>query len=116
MSTPQRVLVIGGGLAGLATAYRFEQRFPEAKVTVLEKEAGVGKHQSGHNSGVLHAGLYYKPGSIKARMAVCGIRQMVEFCRENGIPHEVCGKLPMRKSCRASRTCLSAGRPTALKA
>ena len=93
MSTPQRVLVIGGGLAGLATAYRFEQRFPEAKVTVLEKEAGVGKHQSGHNSGVLHAGLYYKPGSIKARMAVCGIRQMVEFCRENGIPHEVCGKL-----------------------
>ena len=60
---------------------------------MLEKEAGVGRHQTGHNSGVLHCGLYYKPGSVKARLAVTGIRQMVEFCRENGIPHEICGKL-----------------------
>jgi L-2-hydroxyglutarate oxidase len=60
---------------------------------VLEKESRVGQHQTGHNSGVLHCGLYYKPGSVKARLAVAGIRQMVEFCRENGIAHEICGKL-----------------------
>ncbi len=60
---------------------------------MLEKEAGVGQHQSGHNSGVLHCGLYYKPGSMKARLAVTGIRQMIAFCQEHGIPHEVCGKL-----------------------
>ena len=62
-------------------------------MTVLEKEAGVCRHQSGHNSGVLHAGLYYKPGSRKARLAVRGIRQMIEFCRTHSIPHEVCGKI-----------------------
>jgi len=67
--------------------------FPDAELTVLEKEQGVGRHQSGNNSGVLHAGLYYKPGSAKARLAVRGIRQMVAFCQENGIAHEVCGKL-----------------------
>jgi L-2-hydroxyglutarate oxidase LhgO len=69
------------------------ERFPGAQITVLEKEDGVGRHQTGHNSGVLHSGLYYKPGSVKARLAVSGIRQMVAFCQENGIPHEICGKL-----------------------
>ncbi len=64
-----------------------------ASITVLEKEAEVGQHQSGHNSGVLHCGLYYKPGSIKAKLAVTGIRQMIAFCQEHAIPHEVCGKL-----------------------
>jgi len=78
---------------GLATAYRLGERFPGARVTVLEKEGGVGRHQTGHNSGVLHCGLYYKPGSVKARLAVEGIRQMVAFCREHAIPHEICGKL-----------------------
>jgi L-2-hydroxyglutarate oxidase len=86
-------LIVGGGIVGLATAYRLGQRFPDAGVTVLEKEDAVCKHQTGNNSGVLHCGLYYKPGSVKARLAVDGIRQMVEFCRENGIPHEICGKL-----------------------
>src|SRR5215472_6307834 len=85
--------IIGGGIVGLATAYRLSERFPAAHIRVLEKEDGVGRHQTGHNSGVLHCGLYYKPGSTKARLAVSGIRQMVEFCRENGVPHEVCGKL-----------------------
>jgi L-2-hydroxyglutarate oxidase len=88
-----QVIIVGGGIVGLATAYRLGERFPGARITVLEKEDTVGKHQTGHNSGVLHCGLYYKPGSVKARLAVTGIRQMVAFCRDNGIPHEICGKL-----------------------
>jgi L-2-hydroxyglutarate oxidase len=89
----KKVIIVGGGIVGLATAYRLGQRFPGAEITLLEKEDGVGRHQSGHNSGVLHCGLYYKPGSVKARLAVAGIRQMVAFCQENGIAHEICGKL-----------------------
>src|SRR4051794_34408942 len=89
----QRIAIVGGGIVGLATAYRLGERFPGARITLLEKEQGVGRHQTGHNSGVLHCGLYYKPGSVKARLAVGGIRQMVAFCRENQIPHEICGKL-----------------------
>lgn len=88
-----RVTVIGGGIIGLATAFRLGQKLPGATITVLEKEAEVGQHQSGHNSGVLHCGLYYKPGSMKAKLAVGGIRQMIAFCQEHGIPHDVCGKL-----------------------
>jgi L-2-hydroxyglutarate oxidase LhgO len=77
----------------LATAYRLGERFPGARISVLEKESAVGQHQTGHNSGVLHSGLYYKPGSLRARLAVEGIRQMAAFCQENGIAHEICGKL-----------------------
>src|SRR6476659_166234 len=90
---PRKALVVGGGIVGLATAYQLGRKWPDAEITVVEKEATVGRHQTGHNSGVLHCGLYYKPGSIKARLAVQGIRQMVAFCAENGIPHEICGKL-----------------------
>lgn len=93
MRGPKSACVIGGGIVGLATAYRLGEKFPDCAITVLEKEASVGRHQSGHNSGVLHAGLYYKPGSTKARLAVRGIRQMIAFCQQNGIAHEVCGKL-----------------------
>lgn len=93
MRTNQSFLIIGGGLVGLATGYRLLDRFPRAAVTLLEKEAVVGAHQSTHNSGVLHAGLYYRTGSAKARLAVRGIRQMTAFCREEQIPHEICGKL-----------------------
>ena len=85
--------MIGGGIVGLATAYRLGQKFPSSSITVLEKEQAVGQHQSGHNSGVLHCGLYYKPGSMKARLAVTGIRQMIAFCQKHAIPHEICGKL-----------------------
>lgn len=88
-----RFAVIGGGLVGLATAYKLRARFPDARITLLEKEPGFGRHQSTHNSGVLHAGLYYKPGSLKARLAVEGIREMTAFCRERGIRHEICGKV-----------------------
>src|SRR4051794_28523880 len=93
MGMPERIVVVGGGLVGLATAYRLGQSFPDAKIRVLEKEPGVGRHQSGHNSGVLHAGLYYKPGSFRARLSVRGIRQMVEFCQQHSIAHDVCGKV-----------------------
>jgi L-2-hydroxyglutarate oxidase len=87
------VIIVGGGIVGLATAYRLGERFPGARITLLEKESQVGRHQTGHNSGVLHCGLYYKPGSVKARLTVTGIRKMVAFCREHGVPHEICGKL-----------------------
>ncbi len=88
-----KIAVIGGGLVGLATAHKLQQASPSAGIVVLEKEAGFGRHQSTHNSGVLHAGLYYKPGSLKARLAVEGIREMTAYCRAQGVAHEICGKV-----------------------
>ena len=88
-----KICVIGGGLVGLATTLQLQRRSPGSELTLLEKEPGFGRHQSTHNSGVLHAGLYYKPGSVKARMAVEGIQLMTAFCREHGVAHEICGKL-----------------------
>jgi len=88
-----RVAVVGGGIVGLANAYQLMKRFPSSRVLVLEKEDGPGRHQSGNNSGVLHSGLYYAPGSKKARLAVEGIRRMVEFCAAHEIPYEICGKV-----------------------
>lgn len=98
MAAPKRIVVIGGGLIGLASALRLSERFPDSTLFVLEKEDSVGRHQSGNNSGVLHAGLYYKPGSSKARLAVRGIHQMTEFCQRHGISHEICGKLVVATS------------------
>ncbi len=89
----KQIVIIGGGIVGLATAHELLRRKPGTAVTVLEKEPRVGQHQSSHNSGVLHAGLYYKPGSQKARLAVSGLRRMVEFCQQHSIAHEICGKL-----------------------
>jgi len=89
----QRIVIIGGGIVGLGTALKLGKKFSDARLTVLEKEAKVGLHQTGNNSGVLHCGLYYKPGSVKARMAVQGVQEMVAFCRDNAVPHEICGKL-----------------------
>jgi (S)-2-hydroxyglutarate dehydrogenase len=87
------VVIIGGGVVGLGVALQLTCRFPHLRPLVLEKEDRVARHQSGHNSGVIHSGVYYKPGSLKARLCVAGAAAMVEFCREQGIPHEVCGKV-----------------------
>lgn len=87
------ILIIGGGLVGLGTALALKRHHPGVEVCLLEKEACLGYHQSTHNSGVLHAGLYYPPGSLKAKLAVNGIRRMVTFCREHGVAHDICGKL-----------------------
>ncbi|MEU3311575.1 L-2-hydroxyglutarate oxidase [Streptomyces sp. NPDC006662] len=87
------VLVIGGGIVGLSTAHALSSLSPGTRVTVLEKESGPARHQTGRNSGVIHSGIYYRPGSLKARFAVRGAAEMVKFCAEHGIPHEVTGKL-----------------------
>ncbi|WP_436786071.1 L-2-hydroxyglutarate oxidase [Yinghuangia sp. YIM S10712] len=87
------VIVIGGGIVGLSTAYALTRRSPGTTVAVCEKETSWSAHQTGRNSGVIHSGLYYRPGSLKARFAVEGARRMREFCTEHGIPHEVTGKL-----------------------
>lgn len=87
------IAVVGGGIVGLSFAMQATERFPGLRVVVLEKEAGVARHQTGHNSGVIHSGVYYKAGSLKARLCVAGAREMVEFCSIHGVPHEVCGKL-----------------------
>src|SRR6188472_3485196 len=85
--------VVGGGIVGLATAYRFVRRFPGTRVVVLEKEPHVAAHQTGHNSGVLHSGIYYKPGSLKAANCRAGKKAMEAFCSAEGIAHEICGKV-----------------------
>jgi L-2-hydroxyglutarate oxidase LhgO len=87
------VVIVGGGIIGLAVALEITRRFPRARLLLLEKEDRVGRHQSGHNSGVIHSGVYYKSGSLKAKLCVTGAAAMVEFCREHGIPHQVCGKV-----------------------
>jgi L-2-hydroxyglutarate oxidase len=91
------VLVVGGGAVGLAAALRILERWPSARLTLLEKESQVGQHQTGNNSGVLHCGLAYRPGTRKAELAVRGIRQMVEFCGTHGVRHDICGKLVVAK-------------------
>lgn len=87
------VIVIGGGIVGLAAAHRLLEARPGLKLQLLEKEPRLAMHQTGRNSGVLHSGLYYKPGSEKAKLSVSGLQQMVEFCRQHGIAHEQCGKI-----------------------
>jgi 2-hydroxyglutarate dehydrogenase len=85
--------VVGGGIVGLAVARELIKRNPQASVCVLEREREIGTHQTGHNSGVIHAGVYYVPGSLKARLCVEGAREMYEYCEQRGIAHERCGKV-----------------------
>ena len=85
--------IIGGGIVGLTTALQLRKMRPKSSILLLEKENAVGQHQTTHNSGVLHAGLYYKPGSLKAKLSVQGLRKMVEFCKNHGVAYEQCGKI-----------------------
>ena len=87
------VVLIGGGIVGLAVALEITRRFPALRLLLVEKEERVACHQSGHNSGVIHSGIYYKPGSLKARLCVAGAAEMIAFCRQHDIPHKVCGKV-----------------------
>ena len=87
------LLIIGGGIIGLSSALEATRRFPQRTVLVLEKEDRIAAHQTGHNSGVIHSGIYYKPGSLKAKTCVEGAAAMVAFCREQGLPYEICGKV-----------------------
>ena len=85
--------IIGGGIVGLSTALALGKRYSNARILVLEKESEWAFHQTGNNSGVIHSGIYYQPGSFKAKFCRDGSRSMVEFCQEYGIEHEVCGKV-----------------------
>src|SRR4051812_29868282 len=92
------VVIVGGGILGLATAYRLLESRTRLKLLLFEKESKLAAHQTGNNSGVLHCGLYYKPGSEKAKLSVEGLKQMTAFCREYDIAHEICGKIVVATS------------------
>lgn len=87
------IVIVGGGIVGLATAYQLKQAQPQLKIALVEKENTVARHQTGHNSGVIHSGLYYKPGSLKAQNCINGYTMMLDFCNTHGIKYELCGKL-----------------------
>src|SRR5262245_54033698 len=88
-----QVMIIGGGIVGLATAYHISQQFPGVSLVLVEKESSVGSHQTGHNSGVLHSGVYYRPGTLRAQNCRAGKQAMERFCAEHAIPYEICGKV-----------------------
>src|SRR5277367_3280353 len=87
------VAIVGGGIVGLATAFRLLESKPKMRLLLMEKEPRLAGHQTGNNSGVLHSGLYYKPGTEKARLCVRGLQKMIAFCLKHGIEHEQCGKI-----------------------
>jgi len=93
MDATYDIVVVGAGILGLATALAVSERRPDARLVILEKEADVARHQTGHNSGVIHAGIYYKPGSLKARLCVEGARRMLAFCEAHGVPYARVGKV-----------------------
>jgi len=97
-SAPVDVAVVGAGIVGLATALQLQRARPGIRVTVLEKEARAGAHQSGRNSGVIHAGIYYRPGSLKARLCRRGVDMLLHFCDEHSVPYELCGKVVVATS------------------
>ena len=86
-------IIIGAGIIGLSTAYKLALKFPEKTILVLEKEEELAKHQTGNNSGVIHSGIYYTPGSLKAKNCFDGRNQLLDFAKKHNISHELCGKL-----------------------
>ena len=93
MASLYDLTIIGGGILGLATALKITAAHPRLSLLLLEKEPDLARHQTGNNSGVIHSGLYYRPGSLKARSCVAGRRELIQFCDENGVPYEICGKV-----------------------
>ncbi|MBL8017755.1 MAG: FAD-dependent oxidoreductase, partial [Ignavibacteria bacterium] len=87
------VVVAGAGIVGLASALKILESKPGTKLLLVEKEDGTARHQTGHNSGVIHSGIYYKPGSLKATNCIHGYNMLLEFCDENSVPYEICGKV-----------------------
>jgi len=87
------IIVVGGGIVGLATALQIQKQRPESTILLLEKESELARHQTGNNSGVIHSGLYYKPGSLKAANCITGYHMLLDFCKENDIPYDLCGKI-----------------------
>lgn len=87
------IAVVGGGIVGAATFYKLQLKYPDFKIVLLEKENMLADHQTGHNSGVIHSGLYYKPGSLKAKNCIQGRHELVAFAKEHNIPHDICGKV-----------------------
>jgi L-2-hydroxyglutarate oxidase len=92
MASQYDLTIIGAGIVGLATALKVAQAHPGTRLLVLDKESQIAQHQTGHNSGVIHSGLYYRPGSVKAATCVSGRKALLEFCDRNGVPYEICGK------------------------
>lgn len=93
MAPPYDLAIIGGGILGLATGLKILEMHPAARLLILEKEPEIARHQTGHNSGVIHSGLYYKPGSLKAQGCVAGRKALIAFCEQNSVPYEICGKV-----------------------
>jgi len=98
MASQYDLTIIGGGILGLATALKVTAAHPNIRLLILEKEAGIARHQTGNNSGVIHSGLYYRPGSLKARSCVAGRKELIAFCDENSVPYEICGKVVVATS------------------
>ncbi|MHC4243356.1 MAG: FAD-dependent oxidoreductase, partial [Planctomycetota bacterium] len=92
-STDFDIIVVGGGIVGLASAYKITLNHPDIRIAVLEKENRLAAHQTGHNSGVIHSGLYYKPGSNKAKTCAAGRKELVAFAKRYRIPYKICGKI-----------------------
>src|SRR5690554_3022637 len=93
MASQVDLTIIGGGILGLATGLKILTAHPRLRLLILEKEAELARHQTGNNSGVIHSGLYYRPGSLKARTCVAGRKELMNFCDENSVPYEICGKV-----------------------
>ena len=93
MAPPYDLAIIGGGILGLATGLKILEAHPAARLLILEKEPEIARHQTGHNSGVIHSGLYYKPGSLKAQSCVAGRKALIAFCEQYSVPYEICGKV-----------------------
>ena len=93
MASHYDLTIIGGGILGLATALKITAAYPRLRLLLLEKEPELARHQTGNNSGVIHSGLYYRPGSLKARACVAGRKELIEFCDDNAVPYEICGKV-----------------------